>query len=189
MLPDNYIRSGYRQQFLNKFTRNPLHTVHFGGVALGDVSQGLFVQDYTLYFDQGVVYLQYANEVLPLFSKPDVTWLKLTFDVNMTPYVAYVASGVSWLYYYNTVSNMYEHLELEGAGKPCVAIDEPRSVFAANADVILSYVRDDKLTVRYQRDRFLKEYILQDAVGLEVVHSGMTHQLRYDFLLRNKQGE
>lgn len=188
MLPDNYISARYKQSFLNKFTRNPLHAHHFGGVALGDVSQGLFVQDYELYFDDGVVYLQYSDTVVQLFSKPDITWLKLTFDVNMTPYVAYVASGVSWLYYYDTVSNTYHHLELVGAGKPCVAIDEPRPMFAANADVILSYVKDDKLVVRYQRDRFLQEYILQDAVGLEVVHSGMTHQLRYSFLLRKRQG-
>ena len=87
-----------------------------------------------------------------------ITEVALAFDQTMNPHIAYVAGGVAKWYWWDTLTSAYATMTLTDCRSPRCCSDEKDPLLTADRDIILTYMRDDKLFVRLQRDRFGVEY-------------------------------
>lgn len=165
-----------------------------GGVAIQDPSQGLRVQEWRAWWEEGSgdVYASADNQPVPtlLYNEPDLTWLTLGFDQNMRWLSAYtIENGQSYLKWYNSLIEDYETLPLaSGVLTPFLTMDDnrPLPLTLGISDVILTYIRDGALYVRVQRERFLVERLIAaDIQGASRIwHFGMNNKLRLQWELR-----
>lgn len=143
-----------------------------GGIALNDPSQGLRVQLWTfklvvdeLTGDSTVSVEAPSVPKVTLFSGVDVGEIAGAFDQNMNPVVAYMASGSPMLWWWDPTASAMVHTSLPaGCYDLRVSLDDKRRFNVAKSDVILSYVRGGSLYYRYQRDRYLVEYLLSSNI-------------------------
>lgn len=187
MLPNNQLSSiPQRAPFVEKVNRRtiPLVDYEMGGHAVGDASGGLQEQLWTVRSDGVGVYLSAENvaEFL-LFSATDITQVSLAFDQNMQPAIAFVDSGVAKLRWFDSAVPGYVTTTFTGAVNPRVSVDEKRPQFLLNSDIVLAYTKTNNLYIRYQRDRFLTEYLLASAVDAELISIGMNTGGRFQFRL------
>ncbi len=116
---------------------------------------------------------------------PYMTEISFSFDVNMQPVVAFVASGQSYLNWYDSSVNDYITTSL-GADitTPRVALDDKRYV-ATNgyqlSDVILAYIRAGNLYYRQQRDRYGVERLLATNIK-PLIRIGFNRGLRFQWM-------
>ena len=143
-----------------------------GGIALNDPSEGLRVQLWTfklvvdeLTGDSTVSVEAPSVPKVTLFSGVDVGEIAGAFDQNMNPVVAYMESGAPKLWWWDPTASAMVHTSLPaGCYDLRVSLDDKRRFNVAESDVILSYVRGGSLYYRYQRDRYLVEYLLSENV-------------------------
>lgn len=162
-----------------------------GGIALNDPSKGLLYQRWRArLFNSGKVD---AHVMLDAREVPEFVWLTVpymteisfSFDANMQPVVAFVASGQSYLNWYDSSENDYVTTSL-GADitTPRVALDDKRYV-ATNgyqlSDVILAYIRAGNLYYRQQRDRYGVERLLATNVK-PLIRIGFNRGLRFQWM-------
>lgn len=163
----------------------PLIDYEMGGVNVADASQGLNVKLWKLE-SNGAQMLLSADGVpaIELFSRPNVSQVALAFDQNMRPHVAFVQTGVTWLWWYDSQAGAMVFSSFPGALTPRLTTDEKRPTHLGDSDVILAYVRNNNLYFRMQRDRFLTEYLLKSAVNADLIAIGMNRGYRMQFRLR-----
>lgn len=165
-----------------------------GGVAIQDPSQGLRVQEWRAWWEEGSgdVLLTAPNQPAPtlLYNEPELAWLTLGFDQNMRWLSAYTRTDDrSFLKWFNSVLGDYETLPLQtGLVTPFLTMDDNR-FFMSNAglnDVILTYIRNEALYVRVQRERFLTEHLIAADIqgSTRIWHFGMNNKLRLQWELR-----
>lgn len=156
-----------------------------GGIAVGDASQGLQVQNWRLRLLGADLLLSpepYDTETAILVIA-GVTELSLSFDQNMNVSVAYVASGQAKLYWYDTALPGYTTTILAAdVRSPFVSFDDKRP-FATTInsnDILLFYVRSNRLCYRQQRERFNTERTLAwfDGSQVKIKKAGMNDGLR-----------
>lgn len=153
---------------------SPLVDHEMGGVAIGDASQGLRVKLWTVDVHEGMVRVHDGGEQSePLFPADGIERLGLAFDQNMRPFVAYMQEGVARFFWYDTLAQAFATGEIPGARDVCCCLDDKRELQAQSSDIILAYLRGDKLCYRQQRDRYGIEYVLKDGVGGELRRVGM----------------
>ena len=78
----------------------------------------------------------------------------------MRPCIAYVANGISKLYWYDSSLAMQVIDSYPLIRNPRVSLDDKRRFNVANSDIVFAYQREDKLCYRVQRERFGVEHIL-----------------------------
>ncbi|MGC7464213.1 hypothetical protein QT654_20795 [Xanthomonas citri pv. citri] len=163
----------------------PLIDYEMGGVNVADASQGLNVKLWKLE-SNGAQMLLSADGVpaIELFNRPNVSQVALAFDQNMRPHVAFVQTGVTWLWWYDSQAGAMVFSSFPGALTPRLTTDEKRPTHLEDSDVILAYVRNNNLYFRMQRDRFLTEYLLKSAVNADLIAIGMNRGYRMQFRLR-----
>lgn len=163
----------------------PLIDYEMGGVNVADASQGLNVKLWKLE-SNGAQMLLSADGVpaIELFNRPNVSQVALAFDQNMRPHVAFVQTGVTWLWWYDSQAGGMVFSSFPGALTPRLTTDEKRPTHLEDSDVILAYVRNNNLYFRMQRDRFLTEYLLKSAVNADLIAIGMNRGYRMQFRLR-----
>lgn len=195
MLPDHVLSSqlvlGY-YLYPDTIDPDPFKSYELGGVALQDPSQGLMVQTWwARLFKDGIketsiVYIGADNVPEQVFqSDADYTEISLAFDQNMNPALAYMEDGNAKFYWYDATIPGYTTLTLpSGSRSPKCCMDDKRELENATNDMILGYMRDDKLYYREQRDRFTVEYLLKSDLGLkDLIQVGMSSVLRLQFAL------
>lgn len=146
-----------------------------GGIGLNDPSQGLLVQVWKLEVERDDVDIARWNFFLsaPSFPKTqvyyanDVVEASLAFDQNMHPFISFVAAGVTKIWWYDTTlpGQTTTALGTDFRSPRCL-VDEKRPWHTDISDINLWYVRGSNLCVRYQRDRFLVEYVMK-SIGPE----------------------
>lgn len=143
---------------------SPLIDYEMGGIALRDASQGLQVQVWTFYLDGDNVMCD-APSVSPtvLFTRAGITELSGCFDQNMNPCVAFVAAGVTTLWWFDSVVHAQVFTIFTGYS-PKVTLDDKRELQDANSDIIFAYLRGSTLYNRTQRDRFTVEDMLYSPI-------------------------
>ncbi|BAM66451.1 hypothetical protein [Xanthomonas citri phage CP2] len=163
----------------------PLIDYEMGGVNVADAIQGLNVKLWKLE-SNGAQMLLSADGVpaIELFNRPNVSQVALAFDQNMRPHVAFVQTGVTWLWWYDSQAGAMVFSSFPGALTPRLTTDEKRPTHLEDSDVILAYVRNNNLYFRMQRDRFLTEYLLKSAVNADLIAIGMNRDYRMQFRLR-----
>lgn len=153
-----------------------------GGVALGDPSQGLQVQVWEARVDSGMIQVrpEGVGGWTDVVSDTGISEIALAFDQNMRPTVAYVASGVAKMRWFDAVAAAYVISTFAGATSPVVTMDDKRPAQIGLNDIVLFYLRGGRVYYRVQRERFINEYDLA-AVPENVSRIkrwGMTDQLR-----------
>lgn len=164
--------------------------VHFGGVAVGNPSQGITFQLWTAFIDNGSVFLEAPNT--PAFVRlPNVaaTWVALAFDQNAQVFIAYsTANGAAFYYWFDSLSGGYITSALPGVTpRVFAALDDSRQAESSSADILLCYVQGTELFMRQQRDRYGVKYDLGVAPAT-LVQVGMNRVNRFQFAFQNVQG-
>ena len=119
----------------------------------------------------------YREGVSPVvvMSDVDITEVNLAFDQTMNPHIAYVAGGVAKWRYWDTLASSYQTMILTDCRTPRCCSDEKTVEFSGDRDVVLAYLREDKLYLRLQRDRFTVEY---EKIPEEETHEPITETTR-----------
>lgn len=162
------------------------------GVALNDPSEGLLVKVWELRVighetAQSVVVSAPGVAETVLFTGAKITEASLAFDQNMRPFVAFVEDNVPKIYWYDTTvsAQIFTNLPSDTRTPRCCK-DEKRDWHSSVSDIVLAYIRDGNLCVKYQRDRYLVEYVLEE-VGEKatLVSVFMNIKYRLQFRVRN----
>ncbi|NWA25520.1 hypothetical protein HX866_11495 [Pseudomonas gingeri] len=158
-----------------------------GGIAIQDPSQGLLYQRWRARLINDQVWVDAPNtDEFVMFEAPGMTEISLTFDQNMRPALAYIQAGVAKIWWYDSGASSMVITEIGAAATtPRITLDDKR-VIATNGnqtnDIILAYVRDQKLCFRQQRERFLVERVLATGITTGLIKIGLNRQLRLQFM-------
>ena len=193
MLPQNTLSSS---QVVGEFLWpknlpiDGIEAYELGGIALYDTSAGLMYQGWRVYADElGDVYIGPIGGPYSWFiSLPGITEISLAFDYNMNPTLAFTQNGVAKFRWFNTVTAEFEITELPGARNPRMSLDDKRPFAGDWNDIVLTYIQDDNLLCRYQRDRYEVAYLLMadlshTIVSPELHKTGMNVHNRFQFEL------
>lgn len=188
-LPEPYLINLPNQEFV------PPYNQHFdimrpkavGGKALKDTSEPVDKYVWDMYVvDDTKVFIgkDLSHELLFTADNP-ITWISFCFDVNMNPTVTYTSGGKSYLYFFDTSLDDVNTIELADAHTPNVILDETRQFNINNATILLAYLKQGKLMLRFQHERFKKEYDLYTPKRNKMLwRLGKTNSRRVGFYLR-----
>ncbi len=151
-----------------------------GGFDLNDGTKGLQVKAWTADVVSNAVRVYPSDDPsspTTLFTESGIESISLSFDQNMSPVIAYVASGVAKLYWYDPVAEDFDTLTITEAVSPVVCHDDKRDfiVLSGASDVLLFYVIGTKFYYRQQRDRYTIQRELGSIPfdGARIVKAGM----------------
>jgi len=185
--PDKFL--GGRGQDIAKFCDS-----ENGGIALNNPTKGLNYQVWQTriinpYTSFSSVLLRAQNLAeFELLQHPYLCDFSFSFDVNMQLAYAYTVyidyKKHSYFTYYDTKLNDFHTIYLKDVYTPRVAFDDKRSSDNFNiSDVVLAYIKNNQLFVRYSRDRYLIEYHLQDEEPTTYIEKiGMNAKQRFQIL-------
>lgn len=148
----------------------PYKSHEWGGVALNNSSQGLFVKIWTceVIGDNIVIYAEDVEPII-LLNVPGTTQCSLAFDQNMRPFVAFVQAGQAKYYWYDSLIEQAVTTNLpSGSTYPRATLDDHRNMELNTSDIIMVYLRDGNLYYRQQRDRYLDELLLYPDINTVV---------------------
>lgn len=187
MIPDHALSSSVvRYKFILPPNKKR-HDYEFGGVAIGNSSQGLNVQIWQAFYEGGSIKVQPVNgAAITVLVVVGVTELSFAFDQNMRPVFAYVAQGLPYLYWFDSFAAMFVITPLPiDAINPKLSLDDNRSSQTASNDVILAYLRNGQLFMRVQRERYQIERYLSDVPAKARLRQiGMSKGLRFQFFIQ-----
>lgn len=187
MIPDfpNLSSVGLPGRFKSpyRFVKEPLCDYARGGVQLLDASQGINVKDWRIDLEDGVCTIR--SEGSPDFVVDHVPeqshWISFVFDQNMHYNVAYSVGYDSFLYWYDAVTQGYVTTDLGRVKTPFLRMDDSRNNMEGIVDVILTYLRDSALCIRFQNERFQNEYVIDEYGGNKLLQCGPTEELRFQW--------
>ena len=175
LTPDNRLRSSLLPATL-------LTDYEQGGIALNDPSQGLRVQPWMAYLDGNTIYCvpEAGGTPTAILTDTGITELSLAFTQSMDVVLAYVASGDTKLYWFDSTIPGQTTTTFAGATSPFLSLDDKRPEESAASDVLFFYVRSGVLYYREQRERYQTERSLATLpVGVNrIVNAGMGRNLR-----------
>lgn len=153
-----------------------------GPIEIGDISRGLNYQVWWAEIDDDKGFLMSNNQEREVFIQADgLSEISLSFDGNARPIVAFVANKTIYLKWFDSFSGGYTVTSFGSNLKsPKVFMDDKRSHFQKDADVIFLYVKVDasQLAYRLQRDRFGVEYVVANDVYSKISRFGMLSNYR-----------
>lgn len=164
-LPEPYIKEVKTlDEFIYPRSKNyPLtESWELGGVALSDPSEDLTKYVWQAWTDGTTITVKRddLDTYHVVLMDSNITEIDLTFDQNMRPCIAYVANGISKLYWYDTQQSKQVIDEYPDIRNPRVSLDDKRRFNVANSDIIFAYQKGDTLCYRVQRERFTIEHVL-----------------------------
>jgi hypothetical protein len=159
-----------------------------GGIGINDASQGRAVQLWRLVYDIDSGDFILSSATYPpttQFNRPDVSYVSLSFDNNMNPFIAFTENGVSKFWWFDTVLGIqtFDETTIATAITPYATVDDVRALENAQSDIILTYIRSGNLYFRAQRGRYQVEYLLKSNVIGDVLVCGMGTNLRFQIIL------
>jgi hypothetical protein len=207
MLPQNTLSTEpYPNEFLlprNRFRARLVDYDH-GGIALNDPSQGLRVKIWRCRWELGDFIVD-APDVAStvIHSASSVYELGFTFDQNMQWFLVWVTNiGEAFYRWFDPTVPGLVTVPLDlGTITPRCALDDKREVAGTEAgasDIILTYMREDALYYRQQRERFLTERELAsgvitvrgteyDLADQQLYNVGMNRFLRFQWRFARRQ--
>jgi hypothetical protein len=190
MFPDNrlsttLVASPYTYPY-NLTPPNKQTAYSYGGSNISDPSQGLEFQLWTAYVEGDLVMLDAPNQSTPiiLMTLPAVREISLAFDQNMNPALAFVQYGTTRLYWFDTFTGEYTITDYSTAISPRITLDDRRELQSASSDIIFSYILNNNLYFRLQRERYLTEHLLKEDVNARIERMGMNTRNRLQWQLK-----
>jgi hypothetical protein len=166
-----------------------IQSLELGGTDIGDGSNGLMVQVWKAWVDDGGTSIKISTitdtlAITAISGLTDVTSVSLGFDTNMNYSIGYIDLGVVKFKWYDSVAEDYTTTTFAGADSVKVATDDKRAGQSANRDVIVSYTSGGILYYRMQRDRYSIEYTVGNVGAAKLYTIGMHNALRFQFALQ-----
>lgn len=173
---------------------NILQATSLGPAKLYD-SKNLLNSNYWLIYrdtaDRGRVYISkgvagtWEEPALLFADSGTIDELTLTFDQLGNPIVFYTLNGEIKIYWFNPVLEQYELKKLTTGFNVICNFDIQDDAGVTYSDAMLFYVRDDKIYMRIQRDRFETEYLTPiTEQGLSIKSCGMGVNNRFQVVYR-----
>lgn len=197
MIPENRLSTvPLRAAFLSPDggRTSVLKDKEYGGIALRDPTRGLFYQKWDFAAVGNTVVISAPNHPSGVLFIHDsaIKEISATFDQNMNPCVAFVdAAGIPWLYWFDTALNNQVQTRLdttlglgEGVISPRVCLDDKRLLQTGRSDIILSYIKNNTLYTRRQRDRFGVAFVMAYRVPAKIMDVGMNRSNRLQWKLK-----
>lgn len=159
----------------------PISSISLGPIALSDSKGKLNSRYWTTYQDGSNVVISGGSgsgwgSPTILFSEPTpILIISLTFDQLGRPLIFYMVDPFTLkLYWYDPVIQDSVNVQIATGYDPIACFDFPQDTGQSFTDAILFYVRDDRVYMRVQRDRFGIEYDT-GAIheGLRLVSAGL----------------
>lgn len=138
-----------------------------------------------MYRDDDVLMLKEGHDLeIKIDTVVGATDLSVCFNQSAQPVIAYMASGLTFLKWFDTNIQEYVVTELgAGLSSPRVLLDI-KDKKSSQSDVILFYFRNNQtLCARYQRDRYSIEYVLKSTSPHRILRVGMNKINRIQFLI------
>ena len=160
-----------------------------GGLTLRETSAGINRKQWEFFIENGTsIYCRVIDteKKYLLISNVNITEVVGTFDRNMNVCVVFRSNQKYYFYWFDTVSNSYLTEELPNVvSSPRLCHDDKRDEATEYSDVILTYIKTDKLIYRLQRDRFTVDYIAatRGVKDREIIRFGMNKSLRLQWTL------
>lgn len=185
MFPNNALSSQpVVAEFFTQWRDDPLVDFEFGGTALQNSSAGLSKTLWKCFYENGSIKLSHDEQEQTALNVENVTALSLGFDLSMRPVITYLANNHCYLWFYDTAVSKQITTDLGSEITfPQLSLDERRSVQSSNADVILTYIRNNKMYMRLQRERFQAEHEITRAKRL--IQIGSMKNSRFGFAYYN----
>ena len=158
-----------------------------GGVALNDPSQDLTKYVWQAWTDGTTITVKRddLDTYHVVLMDSNITEIDLTFDQNMRPCIAYVANGISKLYWYDAQQAMQVIDEYPAIRNPHVSLDDKRRFNVSQSDIIFAYQKGNTLCYRVQRERFTIERVLATNTAKRLLwRIGMGRNNRFLFYWR-----
>lgn len=181
MLPSNMLSSQpVIADFFTPLRNDPLIDYEYGGATLQDSAAGLSKVLWKCFYEDSVIKLSQNDQVLNVLNVENVAALSLSFDLSMRPIISYLANKHCYLWWYDTSVSKQITTDLgDGITFPQLSLDERRSVQSSNADVILTYIRNNQMFMRLQRERYQTEHEITRAKRL--IQIGSMKNSRFGF--------
>jgi hypothetical protein len=131
------------------------------------------------------------GESLQLFEAGrDVKWLRADWNQNMDwNAVVQDADGLSYFRWYDSSIDDYTVTTYEGLTTPVVVLDDKRAGQSGRSDVLLIYLKGERLYYRQQRDRYNTEYYLGSQLGATGIgRAGMSDLARLQLEILKQGG-
>lgn len=179
MIPNNALTPEYiPEDFLypDNLTILPTFDYELGGINLSDPTEGLEYQVWTAQIvgvglGTGILVESENGFSSIIFSSPNITWVRLTFDQNMHPFLAFVDyRGAGYYWWDPTIPGLTTAYLDPAVQYASCSLDDKRPAPINNnlSDIILSYVLNGNLCFRMERDRYNVEYVLRAGLGTTV---------------------
>ena len=187
MIPGNGITpapivGGFSFPLSEEYT--PLVQQVWGGVALGDASQGRLVKLWEVRAVNGELRVAPVGQaVLLSVPAPGALSAGLAFDTAMRAVLTWTTAEGAYLYYYDTLTLGYVSRFFAGVSSARVAVDDPRTFYTASSDVIFAYTLGGTLYWRQQRDRYDEARVIGPTPGA-LIKIGMSTVNRLQFEIR-----
>lgn len=175
-------------EYPNTLPYSRLSQTVMGGIALGDASQGRLYQTWIVTLTgttitvaptaTGIAELTFtATDVLPTST------VTLAFDTNMGVALAWTTAAGAKLYFFDSTTSAYATVDYPGVTSCRLAVDDARSFYSSNSDIVFGYVRAGNLYWRQQRDRYQTERFV-GATNKSLIRLGRSVANRLQFELR-----
>jgi len=181
------INSG--SQFRYPYSKNGLPLTvdySYGPLVINNGTEGVDDRVWKFYVENDTVKVEPEDGMdlpISLFTLAGITEISGTFSQSGRASVAYVASGVAYVWWYNPLNNAMVHNAFPGISSPKLKLDDPHRMATTKDtnDMLLVYIRDGGLYYRQQRGRFETELLLSSTVvgvGERINRMGMDYSNR-----------
>lgn len=167
-----------------------------GGIALQDTSRGLQYQPWYGFWDEddNTAYLvpNFISAPIPIFTQADVFEFGFTFDQNMRWCAGvFLTDGTFQLRWFDSSVGNYVITNFTGLTSFRLTLDDKRErqINIGATDILFTYIRNNNLYVREQRDRYTVEYLLQSDLpnNLRITNFGMNERYRVQWRMRYRR--
>lgn len=137
----------------------PLEAYALGGPNIAVSVLGDFNIPWDFAYRDGGVYA--SSESVPpalLFERAGITQISACFDQALNPIVGFTAEDRAYFWRINPATSARETVEVLNARSPFCQLDDKRAFSRADSDVILSFVRGDRVIALVQRERYEVEH-------------------------------
>ena len=157
----------------------PLFQVVRGGTEIGNNSAGRDIQDWQVYYQQGIIHIKPSSgDVVFTLSVNNVLSVSLAFDTAMRIVLTWTTPLGAKLYFYDTLTLDYIIVDYDEVTSSRVTVDKIDTWYNSSSDVLFLYIKNNNLYYRQQRDRYEIEYLIGEANGY-IKRAGLTKLNRF----------